>query len=151
MHACTHARTCCSVISVLSVQAEGVDLKIYCCDIIDFTKDLEGEFDAVWDRGAFGAINPDDRRGYATVVSSLMTRDCRYIACVLYYGDKAREEAGLPPDGAPHSIPLEQVQEPFASLCQVELLMKRPKDKNQLAGKPMSQECGESIYVIKKC
>ena len=28
---------------------------------------------------------------YATVVSSLMTRDCRYIACVLYYGDKARE------------------------------------------------------------
>lgn len=132
-------------------KAEGLDIKIYCCDMFDFTKDLESEFDAIWDRGALGAINPDDRRQYATLMSSLMTSDCRYIACVNYYGDKAREEAGLPPDGAPHNIPLDQVQEVFASLCQVELLMKRPKEKNEMAGKVMSQAVGEFIYDIRKC
>ena len=28
---------------------------------------------------------------YATLVSAVMTNDCRYVACVNYYGDKGRE------------------------------------------------------------
>ncbi|KAI0230489.1 Thiopurine S-methyltransferase [Lamellibrachia satsuma] len=141
----------CEQISGQLYKAEGVDIKIYCCDIFNFTKNLESEFDVIWDRGAFGAVDPSDRRQYATLMSSLMTSACCYLSVVNYYGDKAREEAGLPPTGPPHVIHLDQVQDYFAPSCSVELLEKRPKEEQKIGGKPVSQEVAEFIYKISKC
>ncbi|XP_077991306.1 putative thiopurine S-methyltransferase [Glandiceps talaboti] len=37
-------------------------IKIYQCDFFQFSRDVAGQFDAVWDRAGFIAINPEDRK-----------------------------------------------------------------------------------------
>ncbi|KAK2156858.1 hypothetical protein LSH36_203g00006 [Paralvinella palmiformis] len=52
---------------------------IYFCDIYDFSSSAAGQFDAIWDRGSFGAINKLDRARYATLLLSLMAPGCRCL------------------------------------------------------------------------
>ncbi|XP_023244013.1 thiopurine S-methyltransferase-like [Centruroides sculpturatus] len=40
------------------------NIKIFCCDIFLFNKEYAGLMDAVWDRGAFEAVEKEDRKRY---------------------------------------------------------------------------------------
>ncbi|XP_041357513.1 probable thiopurine S-methyltransferase [Gigantopelta aegis] len=37
-------------------------IQIFECDLFDFNKDLAGQFDAIWDRGAIVAVNKDQQK-----------------------------------------------------------------------------------------
>ncbi|XP_055013318.1 probable thiopurine S-methyltransferase isoform X2 [Boleophthalmus pectinirostris] len=60
-------------------------VSLYQCDIYKFSSSLEGQFGAIWDRGALVAINPKDREKYAALMVSLMAPDCRYLLDTLLY------------------------------------------------------------------
>lgn len=90
-------------------------ISLYSCDIYSFTRSLEGQFGAVWDRGAFVAINPKDREKYADLMNSLMAPGCRYLLDTLLYNPEKYT-------GPPYFVPNEQVHTLFGSTCDIESL-----------------------------
>ncbi|MGH0137791.1 UNVERIFIED_CONTAM: hypothetical protein FKN15_034888 [Acipenser sinensis] len=60
-------------------------ISLYNCNLYDFCSSVAGKFDGIWDRGSLVAINPSDRQRYATLIISLMTKDCRYLLDTLLY------------------------------------------------------------------
>ncbi|XP_014778197.1 probable thiopurine S-methyltransferase isoform X1 [Octopus bimaculoides] len=60
-------------------------IKLYCMDIFKFSKDFEGQFNAIWDRGAFAAIIPKTRERYAQVIKGLLSPDCHYMIATMQY------------------------------------------------------------------
>lgn len=61
------------------------DIALYCCSLYDLPKANVGKFDRIWDRGAFVAVNPRDRKRYADIMMSLLGKKCRYLLSVLHY------------------------------------------------------------------
>ncbi|XP_062266455.1 probable thiopurine S-methyltransferase isoform X2 [Platichthys flesus] len=91
------------------------NISLYQCDLFNFSSSIEGEFGAIWDRGALVAINPRDREKYASLIISLMAKDCRYLLDTLQYNPELYK-------GPPFLVPDEQVQILFGSRCDVERL-----------------------------
>uniref|UniRef100_A0A3B4BA76 thiopurine S-methyltransferase n=1 Tax=Periophthalmus magnuspinnatus TaxID=409849 RepID=A0A3B4BA76_9GOBI len=60
-------------------------VSLYQCDISSFSSSLEGQFGAIWDRGAFVVINLKDRAKYAALMVSLMAPDCRFLLDTMLY------------------------------------------------------------------
>ncbi|XP_060798971.1 probable thiopurine S-methyltransferase isoform X2 [Neoarius graeffei] len=60
-------------------------ISLYQCDLYKFSSATEGQFGGIWDRGSLVAINPCDRQKYATLIMSLMDKDCRYLLDTLEY------------------------------------------------------------------
>ncbi|CAH1254892.1 TPMT [Branchiostoma lanceolatum] len=90
-------------------------ISLYVCDLYDFSSDVEGEFDAVWDRGALVAINSTDRKRYVDLILSLMKLSGCYLLDTLEY-DQSKH---APP---PHSIPPSGVQDIYGGKFDVRLL-----------------------------
>uniref|UniRef100_A0A8C6T5V5 thiopurine S-methyltransferase n=1 Tax=Neogobius melanostomus TaxID=47308 RepID=A0A8C6T5V5_9GOBI len=90
-------------------------VSLYQCDIYSFTSSLEGQFGAVWDRGALVAINPKDREKYAALIHSLMAPGCRFLLDTLLYNPEHYT-------GPPFFVPNEQVRTLFGSTCDIEPL-----------------------------
>ncbi|XP_072304288.1 probable thiopurine S-methyltransferase [Eucyclogobius newberryi] len=90
-------------------------VSLYQCDIFRFSSSLEGQFGAIWDRGAFVAINPKDRENYAALLVSLMAPDCRYLLDTLIYNPERYSSH-------PFFVPDEQVRSLFGSTCDIEPL-----------------------------
>lgn len=90
-------------------------ISLYQCDIYSFSSSLQGQFGAIWDRGALVAINPKDREKYAALIISLMAKDCRYLLDTLLYNPELY-------DGPPFFVPDEQVHSLFGTSCDIELL-----------------------------
>lgn len=88
---------------------------LYQCDIYCFTSSLEGQFGAMWDRGAFVAINPKDREKYAALIISLMAPGCRFLLDTLLYDPEKYT-------GPPFFVPNEQIHSLFGSTCDIESL-----------------------------
>ena len=64
---------------------------IFCCDLFLLSEeDVDGRFDAIWDRGSLSAMQPAvDKRGkrYAKKIHSLLAADGKYmLETHLYYG-----------------------------------------------------------------
>ncbi|XP_008297401.1 probable thiopurine S-methyltransferase [Stegastes partitus] len=91
------------------------NISLYQCDLYNFSRSVEGEFGAIWDRGSLVAINPRDREKYAALMMSLMATDCRYLLDTLLYNPTLYK-------GPPFFVPDEQVHDLFGSSCDVELL-----------------------------
>ncbi|KAJ0003725.1 hypothetical protein NQD34_008823 [Periophthalmus magnuspinnatus] len=90
-------------------------VSLYQCDIYCFSSSLEGQFGAIWDRGAFVAINPKDRPKYAALMVSLMAPDCRFLLDTMLYNPERYS-------GPPFCVPNEQVHSLFESYCDIEPL-----------------------------
>lgn len=90
-------------------------VSLYQCDIYCFNSSLEGQFGAMWDRGAFVAINPKDREKYAALMISLMAPGCRFLLDTLLYNPEKYT-------GPPFFVPNEQVRSLFGSTCDIESL-----------------------------
>ncbi|CAE1257194.1 TPMT [Acanthosepion pharaonis] len=60
-------------------------IKLYCMDFYLFTKEMEGQFNAIWDRGSLVAINIEDRIKYSQLIQEVMSPDCKYMVAAMQY------------------------------------------------------------------
>uniref|UniRef100_A0A671N7U9 Probable thiopurine S-methyltransferase n=1 Tax=Sinocyclocheilus anshuiensis TaxID=1608454 RepID=A0A671N7U9_9TELE len=90
-------------------------ISIYQCDLYKFSSAVAGKFGGIWDRGALVAINPCDRRKYATLLMSLMNNDCRYLLDTVEYNSELYK-------GPPFFVSEEDVKNEFGGGCDIELL-----------------------------
>ncbi|KAI4891663.1 hypothetical protein NFI96_024425 [Prochilodus magdalenae] len=90
-------------------------ISIYQCDLYKFSSAVEGQFGGIWDRGSLVAINPCDRPKYATLIKSLMDKDCRYLLDTLEYNPELYK-------GPPFFVPEEVVRTLYGEACDIELL-----------------------------
>lgn len=88
---------------------------IYCCDIYDFHRTGEGSFDAVWDRGSLGAINPGDRTRYLDLMSSLKTANSAHLIEIYDYDNSVYQDF-------PFSIPMSKLVELFGERYDAKLI-----------------------------
>ncbi|XP_013388872.1 probable thiopurine S-methyltransferase [Lingula anatina] len=90
-------------------------IRIYVGDFFKFSREMEGEFDSIWDRGSLVAIDIEDRERYVKLMVSLMSEDCQYLAEVYHYegGDKE------PP---PHSVHPDTIHKLFENTCDVKMI-----------------------------
>ncbi|XP_050404586.1 thiopurine S-methyltransferase [Patella vulgata] len=55
------------------------NIRIYCGDFFLFSKNLESNFQVVWDAGALHSFPKSEREKYIDVVKSLMAPGCQYL------------------------------------------------------------------------
>ncbi len=72
-------------------------LRLYCCDLYDFSSEFESGLQAVWDRGSIIAVNKEDRRKYIEVLRSVCAENARYLVEIFHY-DKTKY------NGPPHCL-----------------------------------------------
>ena len=72
-------------------------LRLYCCDLYDFSAEVESGLQAVWDRGSIIAVNKEDRLKYVKVLHSVCAEDARYLVEIFHY-DKTKY------NGPPHCL-----------------------------------------------
>ena len=60
-------------------------IKMYCCDIFNFTAEIEGQFKSVWERGAVIAFEEDLRKKYFEHVKTLVTVGCAWMSSIFQY------------------------------------------------------------------
>lgn len=102
-------------------------ISIYQCDIYSFSSALEGQMGAIWDRGAFVAINPKDREKYAALILSLMGPDCRYLLDTLLYNPQLYS-------GPPFFVPDEEVHSLFGGCCDIQVLQEEDVISDRFRG-----------------
>lgn len=90
-------------------------ISLYNCNLYDFCSSVAGKFDGIWDRGSLVAINPSDRQRYATLIVSLMTKDCRYLLDTLLYNPSLYK-------GPPFYVPDDAVADLFGKMCNIQML-----------------------------
>ncbi|XP_072530999.1 probable thiopurine S-methyltransferase [Salminus brasiliensis] len=90
-------------------------ISIYQCDLYKFSSAIEGQFGGIWDRGSLVAINPCDRPKYATLITSLMDKDCRYLLDTLEYNPDLYK-------GPPFFVSEEDVKQLYGKACDIEHL-----------------------------
>jgi thiopurine S-methyltransferase len=86
----------------------GEHIIYYAGDILDFTTEIGGQFDVIYDRAALIALPPTIRPTYARHVQSLMAVEGRGLLISLEY-DTSRME------GPPFSVPEDEVRPLFSS------------------------------------
>uniref|UniRef100_A0A4X1VMC4 Thiopurine S-methyltransferase n=1 Tax=Sus scrofa TaxID=9823 RepID=A0A4X1VMC4_PIG len=93
------------------------NISLYCCNLFDLPRVNIGKFDRIWDRGAFVAVNPGDRKRYADVMLSLTSTGFQYFLCVLAY-DPTKHA------GPPFYVPDAEIERLFGSICNIHCLEK---------------------------
>lgn len=90
-------------------------LTVYACDFFNLTPNLVGDIDAVYDRGALGAIAVQDRPAYAKLMQQLIGNDFRYLLEAYEYDDSLFQ-------GPPRNLPRDEVFNLFADFAEVDIL-----------------------------
>ena len=90
-------------------------IRLYCCDFFKFTCDVEADFQGVYDRGAFVAINGSDREKYAMLMTMLLGPDCRYLLQAYDY-DPAKYQ------GPPHYVSEGEILTLYEAKCKIKQL-----------------------------
>ncbi|KAK3532522.1 hypothetical protein QTP86_018510 [Hemibagrus guttatus] len=93
-------------------------ISLYQCDLYKFSSAIEGQFGGIWDRGSLVAINPCDRQKYASLIMSLMDKDCRYLLDTLEYNPELYK-------GPPFFVPEEAVKSLYGDSFIIELVQSR--------------------------
>uniref|UniRef100_A0A8D1FKG9 Thiopurine S-methyltransferase n=1 Tax=Sus scrofa TaxID=9823 RepID=A0A8D1FKG9_PIG len=102
---------------ISSLQSSSGNISLYCCNLFDLPRVNIGKFDRIWDRGAFVAVNPGDRKRYADVMLSLTRTGFQYFLCVLAY-DPTKHA------GPPFYVPDAEIERLFGSVCNIHCLEK---------------------------
>ncbi|XP_053394589.1 probable thiopurine S-methyltransferase [Mercenaria mercenaria] len=96
-------------------------LKLYVADLFDMSREICGQYDVVWDRRSFQAINLVDHQQYRDLLVSLMKEDTLY-----YLGTVEYDPTVWP--GPPHSLSDEVVRDVFGEYCIIELLEEKERE-----------------------
>ncbi|XP_003725869.1 probable thiopurine S-methyltransferase isoform X2 [Strongylocentrotus purpuratus] len=96
---------------------EDKKIKIYLCDFFQFSKDIAGQFDAIWDRASLVAIDPPLRQQYTDVLLSVLSPGGRILIEVYEYNPEERKQKGTP-----HFVPEEVIQKLYGERFSIQLL-----------------------------
>ncbi|KAI5622776.1 putative thiopurine S-methyltransferase, partial [Silurus asotus] len=99
-------------------QSSDAKISLYKCNLYEFSSAIEGQFGGIWDRGSLVAINPCDRQKYASLIMSLMDKDCKYLLNTLEYNPELYK-------GPPFFVPEEVVKSLYGNACDIELVQQR--------------------------
>ncbi|XP_022089605.1 thiopurine S-methyltransferase-like isoform X2 [Acanthaster planci] len=88
-------------------KSEDDSIQIYKANFFDLNRDILGEFDCAWDRGAFVSLPREDQERYADPLGSVLKPKGRYLLEAVEY-DQSKM------NGPPFSTPLELIQQLFA-------------------------------------
>ncbi|XP_069140474.1 probable thiopurine S-methyltransferase isoform X1 [Argopecten irradians] len=89
-------------------------IRLYFCDIFDFSADIESGFSGVWDRGSMEALEFDDRKRYFKLMKSLISPDTGYLSEIV------ERDLGK---GPPYCVTADEIEASFGSGCKVTKLM----------------------------
>lgn len=116
-------------------------LCIFACDYFNLTPDLVGSVDAVYDRGALGAINLQDRQAYVKLMQKLLGKEFRYVLNADEYDDSMFQ-------GPPRNLPRDEVFNLFADYAEVDIL--EEEDISELGAQRFNLEWMQKVvYTIK--
>ncbi len=122
-------------------------IRLYACDLYDFSSKVESGMLGVWDRGSLVAINKEDREKYMKTLRSVTSDDCRYLVEVLNYNS-------VKLDGPPHSIPKTMLAQIIGDDLSIELLDERKlneaDEKNVTPQwRELMNQIGLNVYLLK--
>ncbi|XP_013388822.1 probable thiopurine S-methyltransferase [Lingula anatina] len=92
-------------------------IRFYVGDFFYFNENLEGQFDAVWDRGSLIAVDEKDLVSYVSIIKSLLKTGGHCLAEVFDF-DKGDNQNG---EGH-RSVSMDLAQKLFGDECSVKLL-----------------------------
>ncbi|RUS70697.1 hypothetical protein EGW08_021540, partial [Elysia chlorotica] len=96
-------------------------MKLYFADIQEFSSQIEGRFDAMYDRGSIQYVEPDRLSRYAQTLKDLLNPGARLLLEVVEYDLKMLEDENLPLRvPPPYSMTTEDVKRLFEPECTVE-------------------------------
>ncbi|XP_060082074.1 probable thiopurine S-methyltransferase [Ylistrum balloti] len=123
-------------------QSKDGKIKLYCCDIYDFNKDVAGQFDVIWDRASLVAINRSDRVKYTDLLKGLMKPECCLALVTLEYDETKYA-------GPPHNVSEDQVMELYDKTHSVKLVetLDGLKERHKNWGISALEE---KLYLIRK-
>ena len=109
-------------------QAQDRKLKVITGNYYEVTPEIAGKFEAVWDVNAFGAVMPDNRQKYTSILMSMLKPKARVLLSNWEYGEVVR-------DRAPFSLPCALVKELFQKEFEVTFLEKSNEFAEQFISK----------------
>ncbi|XP_041359876.1 probable thiopurine S-methyltransferase [Gigantopelta aegis] len=115
-------------------------IQIFECDLFDFNKDLAGQFDAIWDRGALVSVNKDQQKRFASLLETLMAPGCRQLLCI-----KSFDDSNWP--GPPHVVRENQVCDLYGDKCTVEKVCSVDSFEEQHKSWGITEQ-NEDLYLI---
>jgi len=108
-------------------------IRLYCADMFKFSPDIEGTFDAIWDRGSLVAIYRKDVPTYAEIIKKLLKPGASCLVEVFEYDvsifDGVDNPQKPPP---PHPVLEEELRRLYEPDCSVEQL---DRNERNLFGK----------------
>uniref|UniRef100_A0A0B7AQ42 thiopurine S-methyltransferase n=1 Tax=Arion vulgaris TaxID=1028688 RepID=A0A0B7AQ42_9EUPU len=120
-------------------------IKLYCCDIMDFTSEFEGTIDAVWDRGSLIALKRDDVSKYVQVIKNILSPQGRILLEVVEYDVSIMADLEGPfKPPPPFPMYKEEILKLYEPECTVEFVEKRP---DKTAGKDIH---AVNYLIVKK-
>ena len=76
-------------------QAKEGNLKVYCCDFFKFTKEIEKNFDVVWDKAALNAFDSDSQSKYVSTMKPLLSDTCVNLTEIVTQKGKTKPKATI--------------------------------------------------------
>jgi len=116
-------------------------MTIFACDFFHLSANLVGPLDAVYDSGALGAININDRINYVQLMKCMLGSEFRYILNAYEYDDTMFQ-------GPPRHLPRDQVFNLFKEFCDVDILEEVDAD-NESASRFNLEWMVRVCYIIK--
>ncbi|RUS75322.1 hypothetical protein EGW08_016911 [Elysia chlorotica] len=114
-------------------------IKLYCADIVNYSPEIDGQFDAVWDRGSISAVNREDLDKYVNLMKNLVRTGGRILMEVVQYDVSIMDDVDRPPERRPPPpFPLyeEDLNRMYGPEFSVQFLEKRGSN---LVGKDIEQ------------
>ncbi|KAH9504584.1 hypothetical protein Btru_062353 [Bulinus truncatus] len=106
---------------------------IYWMDLFKFTPEMEGKFDAVWDRGSLVALQRPDVPQYISLIKKLLSSKGRILLEVMEYDVSIMSDVDSPSrPPPPHPMYEEELKKLYEPECQVEFL---DRAERKIAGK----------------
>lgn len=96
-------------------KSEDGKIRLYCCDVLQFSGSVEGSCGAIVDSGAITSINLTDLPKYVEHLVSMMTPCCRLLLYTTEYDDTVYP-------GPPHNLPQSKIKDLFGSSFNFECL-----------------------------
>ncbi|XP_059174971.1 probable thiopurine S-methyltransferase [Physella acuta] len=123
-------------------------IRLYCTDIFNFTHDVEGTFDAVWDKGSLVALNREDVSGYVENMKKLLSPNGRILLMIKEYDAalmKDVEWLNKPPP--PYPMSEDEIKTLYGPKCEVHLIQ---RDTCKVMGKEFKGAQAAVYNIIKK-
>ncbi|XP_002736535.2 putative thiopurine S-methyltransferase [Saccoglossus kowalevskii] len=115
-------------------------IQLYKCDIFDISRDMVGQFDGIWDRGAMTSILPTARARYCDIMVTVLKPTGRYLlVCVEY--DKSKSS------GPPVCLLESEIKDVYGSFLKIEKIAERNRmeEKWLKRGHTYFKEC---VYLL---